>query len=127
MEESIAERLVDAIAGHDAAALTGVLAPDVDFRGLTPGRFWEAHSPDEVVDVVLGHWFAESDHIDEVTSVEHGDDVGDTHRLAYRFDITNPAGSSTVEQQVYYRTTDGHLSYLRVVCSGFRPRPEAAS
>ncbi|HEX6249084.1 MAG TPA: nuclear transport factor 2 family protein [Nocardioidaceae bacterium] len=127
MSQFAAETLVDAIARHDAAALVRVLAPDVDFRGLTPGRFWEAHSPDEVVDVVLGSWFAESDHIDEVTSVEHGDDVGDTHRLAYRFSITNPDGSSTVEQQVYYRTTDGRLSYLRVVCSGFRPRAEVAS
>jgi hypothetical protein len=127
MPESIAERLVHAIAGHDAPALAGLLAAEVDFRGLTPGRFWEARTPDEVVDVVLGHWFAETDHIDEVRTVEHGDDVGDTHRVGYRFDITNPDGHSTVEQQVYYRTTDGHLSYLRVVCSGFRPRAEVAS
>ncbi len=127
MTDALAEGFVDAIAKHDSATLMRLLAPDVDFRGLTPGRFWEANSPTAVVEVVLGHWFEESDRIDAVAALEHGDDVGDTRRVGYRFDITNADGQSTVEQQAYYRANDGHLTYLRIVCSGFRPRPEAAS
>jgi hypothetical protein len=127
MKDTLAEGFVTAIAKHDSAALMRLLAPDVDFRGLTPKRFWEANTPAEVVDVVLGHWFEESDHIDAVTALEHGEDVGDTRRVGYRFDITNADGSSTVEQQAYYRADGGQLTYLRIVCSGYRPQSEAAS
>ena len=51
MTDSLGLRLARAIADKDEAALRGVLADDVDFRGLTPGRTWEASSPDEVVDI----------------------------------------------------------------------------
>ena len=127
MTDTPAEGFVEAIAKNDSAALMRLLAPDVDFRGLTPGRFWEANTPAEVVDVVLGHWFGAGDHIEAVTALEHGADVGDTRRVGYRFEITNADGQSTVEQQAYYRVSDGHLTYMRIVCSGYRPRSEAAS
>jgi hypothetical protein len=122
MPKDVAESFVEAIARHDESAFKDLLAEEVDFRGLTPGRFWEADSPEEVADVVLGHWFAESDRIDEVTRVEHGEPVGDTERLSYRFAITNDSGIFTAEQQVYYRALDGRIEYLRVLCSGFRRR-----
>ena len=95
MTESLGQRLARALADKDEAALRGVLADDVDFRGLTPGRSWEASSPDE---------------------------VGDTARVGYRFDVDNPDGQHVVEQQVYYRGDSGRITYARVVCSGFRPR-----
>ena len=122
MPRNVAESFVEAVARHDDSALLDLLAEEVDFRGLTPGRFWEGHSPTEVADAVLGHWFEETDRIDQVTHVEHGDPVGDTERLSYRFAITNDSGTFTVEQQVYYRTADGRIEYLRVLCSGFRRR-----
>ena len=121
MTDSLGLRLARAIADKDEAALRGVLADDVDFRGLTPGRSWEAGSPDEVVDIAFGHWFEESDRIVGDTIVE-GDAVGDTSRVSYRFDIDNPDGSHVVEQQVYYRGDADRISYARVVCSGYRPR-----
>jgi ketosteroid isomerase-like protein len=126
MSHTVAEMFVEAIARHDSSALTELLAPDVDFRGLTPRRDWEAHTPAEVVHIVLGNWFADNDHIDAVSRVEHGDPVGDTQRVGYRFEIVNPDGRSTVEQQAYYRLDDGRLAYLRIVCSGFRPRKTAS-
>lgn len=122
MTEALGDTFVAAVAARDVPALRETLAPEVDFRGLTPGRFWEAGTPDEVVDVVLGHWFAESDRIASVDHVEHGDPVGDVRRLAYRFSLVNDAGPHVVEQQVYYKVADRRMTYLRVVCSGFQPR-----
>ncbi len=122
MSESIGERLVTAIAKRDAEGLTALIAPEVDFRGLTPRRFWEARTPAEVLDVVLGNWFEESDHIETIRALEAGEPVGDVQRVGYRFDITNGDGPAVVEQQAYYHATDGRIDYLRVVCSGFRPR-----
>jgi hypothetical protein len=124
MTESLGQRLARAIADKDEPALRGVLADDVDFRGLTPGRTWEANSPDEVVEIAFGHWFEESDRI-VADVVTEGDAVGDTARVSYRFDIDNPDGEHVVEQQVYYRSdpaSGDRISYARVVCSGYRPR-----
>ena len=124
MTESIGERFAAAIAERDTDGLTALLAPVIDFRGLTPRRFWEATTPAEVLDVVLGNWFEESDHIDAVAHVETGEKVGDVQRVGYRFHVSNGDGPSVVEQQAYFHVTDDRIDYLRVVCSGFRPRAE---
>lgn len=116
------ERLVRAIAGHDRAALADVLAADVDFRGLTPGRTWQAGSADEVVEIVLGHWFEDSDHVEALTRFQRGPSVVDLEQVAYRFEVVNARGSHVVEQQAYYRHDGERLTYLRVLCSGFRPQ-----
>ena len=124
MSESLGLRLARAIADKDESALRGVLADDVDFRGLTPRRAWEASTPDEVVDIAFGKWFTESDHIVD-DSISEGEVVGDTARVSYRLDIDNADGSHVVEQQVYYRGDTGgedRIAYARVVCSGYRPR-----
>lgn len=114
-------RFAEAIATRDRDAFAATLSNAVDFKGLTPRRFWEASSPDEVADVVLGTWFEESDHIDAHV-VTDGEDVHDTHLVSYRFDITNDDGRHVVEQQVYYRVDpNDRIDYARVVCSGFRP------
>jgi hypothetical protein len=57
----------------------------------------------------------------ELVRVTQGDDVEDTHEVGYRLAITNPDGAHTVEQQAYYRADGDRISYLRVVCSGYRP------
>ena len=61
LAERIADTLVrvfaQALATKDSEALRAVLHPDVDFRGLTPNRFWEAHDRDAVLDIVFGVWF----------------------------------------------------------------------
>lgn len=37
-----------ALAAKDAGALRALLHPEIDFRGITPARFWEATGPGEV-------------------------------------------------------------------------------
>jgi hypothetical protein len=119
---TVAEDFASALARKDVPALRVLLAPDVDFKGLTPRRFWEAGDPDGVLDILLGHWFEPQDQIDGIAALESGADVEDVRRIGYRFDLTTPDGPHTVEQQVYYREHDGQLAYLRIVCSGFRPK-----
>ncbi|SEC53552.1 hypothetical protein SAMN04489844_2478 [Nocardioides exalbidus] len=121
MTETLGSRLAHAIAAKDRAALRDLLADDVDFKGLTPGRVWEGSSPDDVVETILGSWFEDSDTIERVVDVDDGADVVDTARVSYRFDLTCPDGPYVAEQQAYYRGTD-RIEHLRVLCSGFRPR-----
>jgi hypothetical protein len=119
---SVGESFASALARKDERALRALLAPDVDFKGLTPRRLWEASDPDGVLDVLLGNWFEPHDHIDGMVALDRGDDVEDVHRIGYRFDLSTPDGPRTVEQQAYYREQDERLHYLRIMCSGFRPK-----
>jgi hypothetical protein len=115
-------RLAEAVAAKDRAALLDLLADGVDFKGLTPGRFWEGHSPDEVAEVYLGSWVEESDRVDALAAVEDGPAVEDTEQVRYRFHLSNADGSFAMEQHAYYRTDGARITYLRVLCSGARLR-----
>ena len=39
---TLGTQFVDALAARDRERLRALLHPQVDFRGLTPNRFWEA-------------------------------------------------------------------------------------
>lgn len=113
--------LAECLAAKDVDGLQALLATDVDFRGLTPGRSWEASDVPGVVDIVFGSWFEPSDDIVAKLDVCDGDDVADTRAVSYRFQVRNETGTYLVEQQAYYRCDDDdRIHYLRVLCSGFR-------
>jgi hypothetical protein len=97
-----------------------LLHPEIDFRGLTPGKNWEGRTPDEVIQGVLRQWFEDSDAIEELLSVD-SDTISDRERVGYRFRGRNPDGPFVVEQQAYLEERDGKIGWMRVVCSGFRP------
>lgn len=113
-------RFVDALAARDGERLAAVLHPEVDFRGMTPNRVWEARDAAAVLDIVLGHWFAPADRIDELVLLED-DAFADREQLRFRFSGENQDGPFVVEQQAYISERDGRIGWMRVVCSGFRP------
>jgi hypothetical protein len=104
----------------DFDRIRDLLHPEIEFRGLTPRRFWEAEDPDAVVDGVLREWFEDSDEILELLHLETGT-VADRERVGYRFLVRNPEGLFEVEQQVYISERDGRIGWMRTLCSGFRP------
>ena len=109
-----------ALADKDKDGLLKLLDPAVDFRGLTPGRDWDAVDANDLVDrVILGSWFEPSDHIDELESVERGD-VVDRQRVAYRLVLSSGGQRYLCEQQAYYLTESDKITWLRILCSGFR-------
>ena len=109
-----------ALAAKDAAAIRELIHPEIDFRGLTPSRAWEASGRDELISILLESWFEDKDEIESLESVE-SDIVADRERVGYRFRVTNPDGRHVVEQQAYLADRDGKIAWMRVVCSGFRP------
>lgn len=117
---SAGERFARALAAKDATGLRAVLSDSIDFRGLTPGRYWEATTPDRMVDdIVLGAWFEADDHIEELCSLTEGG-VADRSHVAYRLRVRNADGEFLVEQQAYYSVEDGAITWMRVLCSGYR-------
>jgi hypothetical protein len=109
-----------ALQRKDARRLSELLAPDVDFRALTPRRTWEASDPDGVVEIVFGHWFEDDDEIRSLDALEH-DAFADRERVGYRFAVENPEGRFLVEQQAYLSERDGRIGWMRVLCAGYRP------
>jgi hypothetical protein len=73
------------------------------------------------VQEVLRRWFGESVEIERVISIET-DSFADRQRLAYRFEGRNSDGPFVVEQQAYFSERGGRLDWMRLACSGFRPR-----
>ena len=120
-EPDLGESFARAIAAKNATALLGLLSPEVDFRAMTPGRFWEASSAEEVVnDVIFGKWFEDTDRIDAVDAIEC-DTVAGRRRVGYRFRVTNADGAFLVEQQAYFDAERDHIDWLRIMCSGYLP------
>jgi hypothetical protein len=117
---TLGSQFATALAAKDFDSVRGLLHPEIDFRGMTPGRFWEASDPDTLVTEVLQQWFEPTDEIESLDAVDTGQ-VADRERVGYRFSVRNPEGLFTVEQQAYLGERDGKIGWMRVMCSGFRP------
>lgn len=111
---TLGEDLAHAIAAKDHAAVGALLAPDVDFNAMTPGRTW-----DDLL-AALPVWFDDGDVIEGVDKVET-DAFADRERVGYRLKVRNGDGLHLVEQQAYYGVTDGKIGWLRIMCAGYRP------
>jgi hypothetical protein len=117
---ALGRRFVEALAIKDAESLRAVLHPEVDFRGLTPNRFWEAHDRDAVLEIVFGVWFGADDELEELVLM-HSDAFADREQVRFRLRGSNRDGPMVVEQQAYLTERDGLIGWMRVVCSGQRP------
>ena len=119
-DERAGPAFAHALAARDFDKLQSLLDPDVEFRALTPRRTWEADGASPTVDL-FRNWF------DEATVIEHVEEV-DTHAVAdrrhlvYRFSGHDDGGPFVIEQQVYFTERNGRMDWMRMMCSGFRPR-----
>jgi hypothetical protein len=109
-----------ALAAKDAERVRGLVDPNVDFRGLTPSRSWEASDADALLEILFDNWIEPDDEVEGIEQVE-SDGFADRERVGYRFRVRNPEGEFLVEQQAYIEERDGRIGWMRVVCSGFRP------
>jgi hypothetical protein len=122
MTASLAAAFGQAVAAKDVPALRAMLHDQIDFRGMTPGRVWEADGPDDVL-AAIGTWYDDDDHIEGVEWFE-SDAFADRERVGYRLRVRNKDGLHLVEQQAYVTGRDGRIGWLRVICSGYRPVSE---
>jgi hypothetical protein len=117
---TIGAEFARAFAAKDAERIRELVHPEIDFRGLTPSRNWEAGDPAALVSILFDCWLEDKDEVESLERVE-SDTVADRERVGYRMTVTNPDGRHVVEQQAYIGTRDGKIDWMRVVCSGFRP------
>jgi hypothetical protein len=119
----LARIFVGGIVSKDREALTSVLDPEIDFRGLTPSQDWRATSPEEVAEIVFGSWFEPKDHVTEVLDLR-AEPFADRHHLWYRLRVESDGEPFVVEQQAFFDAPDGSITRMSIVCSGFRTPPE---
>jgi hypothetical protein len=121
MTLSVGEQFAHALRDKDTERLKALLDPGVDFRAMTPSRFWESSDVDDIVDeTILGTWFAAERTITGLVAIET-DRVGPLERVGYRFAVEQPDGECTIEQQAYYVTDGAAITWLRIMCTGFVP------
>lgn len=119
-DPSLGTELAHAIAAQNAEVLRGLFATPVTFRAVTPRRFWDAETAVGVADIILGIWFGPDKQVTDITSLQT-ESVGDTHKVSYRLHVDLDSGPTVIEQVAYYTQTNGQITDLRLVCSGFRP------
>ena len=69
-DAALGKAFAEALARKDFADVAALLDSEIDFRGLTSGRSWEASGADAVLETMLGHWFEDSDEIEQVVSLD---------------------------------------------------------
>ena len=119
-DERAGPAFAHALAARDFDKLRSLLDPEVEFRALTPRRSWEADGDSPTVDL-FRNWFDEATVIEQVERVDL-DAVGDRQHLVYRFSGHDDEAPFVIEQQVYFTERDGRIDWMRMMCSGFRPR-----
>ena len=60
-EVSAGEQFVRALAAKDRAALSALCTDPINFQALTPRKHWQASTPGQMADVILGTWFDPGD------------------------------------------------------------------
>jgi hypothetical protein len=118
--ETLGARFAATIESRDSSGLRSLLATPVQFRAVTPRRFWDAETPSDVADIVLGTWFDESKRVTHVSLVED-DTVGEVSKISYRMSVATESARVVIEQVAYYRVHDDRVTHLWLVCSGFQP------
>ena len=119
-QTTLGSDFAQAFADKDADRIRQLVHPEIDFRGLTPSRNWEAGDADELVSILFENWLEDSDEVESLENVD-SDSFADRERVGYRLAVRNPDGRHLVEQQAYIEERDGRIGWMRVVCSGFRP------
>ncbi|HZW44241.1 MAG TPA: hypothetical protein VFF32_07615 [Dermatophilaceae bacterium] len=118
MDHDLGADFANAVAAKDHDRVRALIHAEVDFQAMTPGEFWHASCPDEIVGV-LDEWFGEDDLIEAVELLDC-DGFADRKRVGYRLRVKRPDGQHLIEQQAYLSERDGQIGWLRIMCSGYR-------
>jgi hypothetical protein len=108
-----------AFGARDRERIRELVDPELDFKALTPRRFWEASDVDGLLEILFDIWIRESDEIRGIEKLER-DLFADRECVGYRFRVANEKGEYLVEQQAFVTERDGQIAWMRLVCSGWR-------
>ena len=122
---TVGEAFARALAAKDRDRIADLLSDEVDFEALTPRRHWVAGTSAQAVDeVILGHWLGPDDVVLGIRSMTSGR-MADRQRVGYCLAVRRDGTDHVLEQQAYYTAEGGRISWIRILCSGYRPAEAA--
>jgi hypothetical protein len=114
--EMVGAEFLDALARRDWANVQSLLDPRISFRVLTPRALREADD-DAGAMAWLTRWFGDAD---ELTTLRaEVSTMHDRLSMDYRFHLHKDRWC-VIEQRGYFDVTDGKITDLTLICSGFR-------
>lgn len=116
----VGRAFAEALLAKEWGHLESLVHGEIDFRGLTPRKQWEASTPKDLIDSVFTQWFGPTVDIYEVTDIA-SDSIVDRHRVVYRFRVRSDGNDYVCEQTAYFDEADGKIVTLRILCTGFLP------
>jgi len=114
-----------AFGARDRERIRELVGPELDFKALTPRRWWEAADADGLLEILFDIWIRDGDEIRAIEKLAR-DMFADRECVGYRFRVANEKGEYLVEQQAFVTERDGQIAWMRLVCSGWR-RDESPS
>ncbi|HET7483086.1 MAG TPA: sulfurtransferase TusA family protein [Actinomycetota bacterium] len=118
-------RLLGAIAAQDYKATFAALAPGVRFRYLIPSGPSEVHGAADA-SAKFHQWFGDADEV--TVEALHIEPVSDRMSARYRFLVRTEELWEVIEQHAFIDVDqDLRIETIDLVCSGFRPSPQAGT
>lgn len=120
---NIGQAYLDALAERDFARLEKLLHPHARFRALVPPAVREGTTAEETISW-LRRWFGTAEVFTLIQSST--DQVVDRLFIAYRARVRRQDGWQEIAQHVYCIVEQETIIDMALLCSGFRPLPEAS-
>ena len=118
----VGRRFLTALAARDFAGLEACFHADVSFRALVPSGMRDGIGPAVTV-AWLRRWFEGADLFD--IQKANVDVVVDRLHITYRIRLHKEGLMQMIEQQAYCSVDHGHITDMKLLCSGFRPETTA--
>ncbi|HEY3239077.1 MAG TPA: nuclear transport factor 2 family protein [Acidimicrobiia bacterium] len=115
----VGAEFIQALADRDFPTARAMLAPEVEFKALTPSQgFLDLTGPEAVMSL-MQEWYGTAEAIESLETNR----VLQRHHVGYRIRWQSPEdGPMVFEQQAYYDVDDsGRIRRLHLVCSGDQP------
>lgn len=115
----IGRRFLDHLVRGDREALLRLMAPEVRFRAVAPGRHWESHDPIEIVDdILLGDFFGPDVVIEKLHSAGFGA-VADINSASYFVQMRHGHQRQKCQQHLFMDVRAGVVRSIHLSCTGF--------
>ena len=117
----VAVAFLDALAAREFTRAQTLLAQDIQFRMLVPGRLMTDQGANATIRRFAG-WFAGADQFEVQAS--SAQEIEGRAVITYRFRLHDARGWQLLEQHMMLDVgTDGRVEAIDLLCSGFRSTP----
>lgn len=112
-------QFITALAERDFAAAGDLIAPDIEFKALTPSQGFVDLKGSEAVMTLMREWYGTAEALERIET----DKILKRHHVGYRIRWADPAnGDMVFEQHAFYDLDGtGRINRLHLVCTGDQP------